>query len=659
MVDATGKRRAPFGSWASPVGAELIASATLRFEQAAIVGTSIFWSESRPGEGGRNVVVERDREGRTVDRVPAPFNARTRVHEYGGGAYVLADDGELFFSNDDDQRICRARRGEQPTAVTAASARRFADAVVDRARDRLIAVREDHGSDAIAASPAGEAVNALVAIDLASGAETVLARGHDFFSSPRLSRDGRRLAWLTWDHPRMPWQGSELWVAELDGAGIPRAPRKVAGGASESICQPEWSPEDELHFVSDRSGWWNLHRERGGTVDALHPMAAEFGEPHWSFGGAKYGFALDGTIVCAYEQDGGSRLATLAGDGSFAPLATSFCAIRDLRVGAGFVACIASSTTEAQAIVRLDLASGDVQTLRRATALRLDAGDISVAEPIVFPGSGGEPTHAFFYKPRNGVFEGPTGERPPLLVVSHGGPTGWTDAAFRLSYQFWTSRGFAIVDVNYGGSAGFGRAYRERLDGRWGEVDVDDVVAAARVVIARGDADGERVAIRGGSAGGYTTLAALTFRDFFRAGASHYGVSDLETLARDTHKFESRYLDSLVGPWPERADLYRARSPIHFADRMTSPLIVFQGAEDKAVPPSQAETMVGALRAKGLPVAYLLFPGEQHGFRRAATIRRVFEAELYFYGRIFSFVPAGAIEPVEIENLPPAPAGAA
>jgi dipeptidyl aminopeptidase/acylaminoacyl peptidase len=658
MSVGAGKREAPYGGWESPLGAELLASATLRFEQVALAGDSVFWSESRPAEGGRNVIVERDAEGRTLDRIPAPFNARTRVHEYGGGAYALADDGELFFSNDADQRVYRACRGEAPVAVTAASARRFADARLDRARNRLIAVREDHGVAGGGATHA-EPVNTIVAIDLATGAETVLAEGHDFFSSPRLSRDGRRLAWLAWDHPRMPWQGSELWLAELDDSGLPRSPRKVAGSTNESIFQPEWSPRDELHFVSDRTGWWNLYRLRDGKVEALHPMAAEFGEPHWDFGGSKYGFLPDGTIVCAFELEGRSQLARLGADGAFAPIATPFCAIRSVRVGAGFIASLAASETAVQAVVRIDLATGTTLTLRRASELRLDDDDVSVAEPIRFPGSGDAETHAFFYRPRNRAFEGPPGARPPLLVLSHGGPTGWTDSALRLSYQFWTSRGFALLDVNYGGSAGYGRAYRERLDGRWGEVDVDDVVAAARFIVARGDADRDRVAIRGGSAGGYTTLAALTFRDYFRAGASHYGISDLETLARDTHKFESRYLDSLIGPWPERTDLYRARSPIHVADRMTSPLIVFQGAEDKAVPPSQAETMVQAVRAKGLPVAYLLFPGEQHGFRRAATIRRVFEAELWFYGRIFGFVPVGAIEPVAIDNLPAPPPGAA
>ena len=650
MADS-GKRQAPYGSWESPIGAELLASATLRFEQVAIGAGSIFWSESRPAEGGRSVVVELTADGRTVDRNPPPFNARTRVHEYGGGAYALAEDGEIFFSNDADQRIYRARRGEAPVALTAAGARRFADARVDAARKRLIAVREDHGATAAGATHA-EPVNAIVAIDLASGAETVLAEGHDFFSSPRLSPDGGRLAWLAWDHPRMPWQGSDLWLAELDDAGVPRTPRQIAGGTTESICQPEWSPAGELHFVSDRSGWWNLHRLRDGKLEALHPMAAEFAEPHWVFGGSKYGFLGDGTIVCVFERDGRSQLARLDADGAFTPIATPFCAIGSVRVGAGFVACLAASETRrAGGRPHRSRERRDRDAAPRERAARSTPKTSRSPSRSASPASGGAETHAFFYRPRNRAFQAPPGERPPLLVLSHGGPTGATDAGLRLSYQFWTTRGFAVVDVNYGGSAGYGRAYRERLDGRWGEVDVDDVVAAARFVVARGDADRDRVAIRGGSAGGYTTLAALTFCDYFRAGASHYGVSDLETLARDTHKFESRYLDSLIGPWPERADLYRARSPIHCADRITSPLIVFQGAEDKAVPPSQAETMVNAVRAKGLPVAYLLFAGEQHGFRRAETIRRAFEAELSFYGQIFGFVPAGAIAPVEIENL--------
>jgi dipeptidyl aminopeptidase/acylaminoacyl peptidase len=381
-------------------------------------------------------------------------------------------------------------------------------------------------------------------------------------------------------------------------------------------------------------------------------MQAEFGEPQWAFGLSMYGFEPGGDIVCVYGQDGRSHLARLApGSAEFTEIATPFCAIREVQVGAGFAAFFAASETQIEAVVRLDLGSGEMQTIRRSSDIDPAPGDVSLAEAIAFPATGGGVAHAFFYAPANRAFTGPPGQRPPLLVASHGGPTGATSPALRLALQFWTSRGFAIVDVNYGGSSGYGRAYRERLDGQWGVVDVDDVVAAARFLVARGDVDGERVAIRGASAGGFTTLAALTFRSFFKAGASHFGVSDLEALARDTHKFESRYLDSLIGPYPECADLYRARSPIHFADRLSSALILLQGAEDEAVPPSQAEVMYRVVRDKGLPVAYLLFEGEQHGFRRAATIRRALEAELWFYGRVFGFVPAGEIEPVEIENL--------
>jgi len=641
---------APFGSWKSALGAEALAAATVRFGQIAIAGESIFASEGRPAEGGRNVVVECDAAGRSADLNPAPFDVRNRVHEYGGGAFLVADDGELFFCHDADQRIWRMRRGEAPRPVTRGGALRYADAVLDAARGRLIAVREDH-------SAAGEAVATLVAIGLASGEETVLAGGRDFFSNPRLSPDGSRLAWLSWDHPRMPWQGSDLWLAELDATGRAQNPRHVAGGERESIFQPQWSPGGDLHFVSDRSGWWNLYRERGGRIEALHGMAAEFGEPQWAFGLSMYGFATDGFILCLYEQGGRSHLGRIDTGGRFAEIATPYCSLRELHVAkaGGFAACFAASEREGEALVRFDLESTSFTALRRASDSVYEPADLSIAEPIEFPTEGGLTAHAFFYAPRNAAFVGEPGTRPPLLVVSHGGPTGVDNPALGPRLQYWTQRGFAVVDVNYGGSSGYGRAYRERLDGRWGVVDVDDVVNAARFLVARGDVDPERLAIRGASAGGYTTLAALAFRDIFRAGASHYGISDLETLARDTHKFESRYLDSLVGPYPARADLYRARSPANFVDRLASALILFQGAEDRAVPPSQAQAMYEAVKAKGLPVALLLFEGEQHGFRQAKNIRRSLEAELAFYGRVFGFMPADAIEPVEIENLPPPP----
>ena len=637
---------APYGSWASALSALRLAEGNVRLGQVRIAGDSIFWSEGRPSEGGRNVIVECDSTGRCSDANPAPFDARTRVHEYGGGAFTVAPSKEIFFSHDADQRVYRMRRDASPQPLTSAIDLRYADAVIDSAQHRLVAVREDHRG-------AGEPDNTLVAIDLASGAESVLAAGHDFFSNPRLSPDGTRLAWLSWDHPRMPWQGSELWCAELDARGEPGSPRRVAGGPEESIFQPEWSPSGELHFASDRSGWWNLYRERGGHIVPLHPMAAEFGEPQWQFAMSMYGFEPDGSIVCLFEQEGRSHLARIdIATGTFAEIETPFCAMREIQVGAGFAVLFAGSEREVESLVRIDLTSAEARVIRRSSEIAFDAGDVSVAEAIEFPTEGGTTAHAFFYAPSNALFCGETGARPPLLVVSHGGPTGATNAMLRPSLQYWTQRGFAVVDVNYGGSSGYGRAYRKRLDGAWGIVDVDDVVHAARFLVARGDVDAAHVAIRGASAGGFTTLAALTFRSFFKAGASHYGVSDLEALARDTHKFESRYLDSLVGPYPERADLYRERSPVHFPERLSSALILFQGAEDKAVPPSQAGAMFEAARAKGLPVAYLLFEGEQHGFRQARHIRRALEAELAFYGRIFGFVPADPIEPVTIENLP-------
>ncbi|MEO7056400.1 MAG: prolyl oligopeptidase family serine peptidase [Caldimonas sp.] len=650
------KQVAPFGAWPSPFGAELIAAGSVRLGQVKVSGQSIYWSEGRAADGGRNVVVERDAGGRCTDRVPAPFDARTRVHEYGGLAFAAGADGELFFSHDADQRLYRVSRGGTPVPVTAASGRRFADIEIDAGRHRLIAIREDHAG---VTDPTSEAVNTLVAVDLASGAETVLASGHDFFSSPRLSPDGTRLAWLTWDHPRMPWQGSELWLAELDANGLPVRPRRVAGGERESIFQPEWSPTGELHFVSDRSGWWNLYRQRAGAVQALHPMAAEFGQPQWLFGMSMYGFEPGGDIVCSYRRDGGSALARIDGDDTLHSLDIPFNVIGDLHVGAGFVAFVGASPTAAPAVVRIaldsagaTLASDAIEVVRRSSEITVAPEDVAVAEPITFPSENGAVAHAFFYAPTNGGWTGPAAKKPPLLVVSHGGPTSATTAELRLGLQYWTSRGFAVVDVDYGGSSGYGRAYRERLDGQWGVVDVDDVVAAARFLVSRGDVDGDRVAIRGSSAGGFTTLAALTFRSFFKAGASHYGISDLESLARDTHKFESRYLDSLIGPWPERADIYRARSPIHFTTQLSSALILLQGSDDKAVPPDQAETLYRAVRDRGLPVAYLLFEGEQHGFRKAATIRRALEAELFFYGRVFGFAPAGRLEPVTIDNLP-------
>lgn len=644
------KSPAPFGSWPSPVSAANIASASIGLGQIALRGDEIFWAEGRPQEQGRNVLVRRSADGALADITPAPFNVRSRAHEYGGGAFAVGANA-VVFSHFDDQQLHLIDAAGAVRQLTSDPAQRYADAQFDSSRGRLIAVREDHRNRS--SDSGSDARASLVSIDLGSGAAVELAAGHDFFASPALSPDGHRLAWLTWDHPNMPWDSSALWLADVDADGSMTGTRCIAGGTNESIFQPSWSPAGDLHFVSDRSGWWNLYRLRDGQVDALCPMAAEFGQAQWAFGMSTYGFCADGRIVCSVSRNGLAQLALLdPATGTFDRLDTPFCVIDGLRVSGKVAVFVGATKTEASALVRLDLRTMACQILHKSSTTALDPAYVSPAEAILFPTEAGLSAHAFFYPPANRDHVGPAGERPPLIVVSHGGPTTAATAGFKWSHQFWTSRGFALVDVNYGGSSGFGRAYRERLVGQWGVVDVDDAVNAARFLAARGSVDADRVAIRGGSAGGYTTLCALTFRRFFKAGASHYGIGDLEALVTDTHKFESRYLDRLVGPYPAQRARYRERSPIHFTERLASPMILFQGAEDKVVPPAQSQAMFDAVDAKGLPVAYLLFEGEQHGFRRAATICRVLEAELYFYGRVFGFEPADAIEPVEIRNLP-------
>ena len=640
---------APYGSWESPITTDLLLSTSINLAQPLIEGGAIYWIEGRPLEGGRNVIVRRAADGRQEDVTAPGFNARTRVHEYGGGDYTVHD-GTVYFANYADQRVYRQAPGEAPFAVTPEAALRYADFVVDAGRNRLICVREDH-------RPADrEAINTLVAIPLDGGEQVILAEGNDFYASPRLSPDGRRLAWLTWHHPNMPWDGTELWTAEFDAGGTLAEHQQIAGGPRESIFQPEWSPDGVLHFISDRTGWWNLYRQSDGLATPLCPMAADFGMAQWIFGLGAYDFESPSSILCAYTDKGQVVMARLdIESGRLTPFdllyTLKFPSHSRIRVSGSVAVYVGGSDTRPAAMVRLDLSTGDFEVLRRSTDLTIDSGYISVAQPIEYPTEDDLTAHAYFCPPQNEDYAAPEGERPPLIVTIHGGPTSATTGDFSVERQYWTSRGFAILDVNYGGSTGYGRAYRERLNGRWGIVDLDDCINGARYLVERGLVDGERLIIRGGSAGGYTTLRAITFRDVFRAAASYFGVSDMEALARDTHKFESRYLDNLVGPYPERRDIYVDRSPIYAADRCSAALILFQGMEDKVVPPDQSEAMFIAARNKELPVAYITFEEEGHGFRQARNIKRSIEAELYFYGRVFGFSPAGAIEPVEIENL--------
>jgi dipeptidyl aminopeptidase/acylaminoacyl peptidase len=637
---------APFGSWKSPITSDLIASNSIKFEQIVLDGSEIYWIERRPAENGRYVIVRRSPNGNRTDLLPPPYNARTSVHEYGGGSFAVSN-GSIYFSNFSDQHVYRMIPGSTPQPIAFSDQMRYADYVIDHQHNRMICVREDHTlSD-------HEPENTLVSVLLdGSGKSQILVSGNDFYSSPSLSPDGSYLAWLTWNHPNMPWDGTELWVGKFDEDGSIVQSQRIAGSTHESIFQPEWSPDGILHFVSDRSGWWNLYRWQEGGAVALREMEAELGVPQWVFGYSTYAFVSSHAIVCSFIKHGTTYLGYLdTTTGKLDCIGPPYSRLEWLQTSPEFAVFVCSSPTESSAVVKLDLDTLSIQALNQSSKASIEADYLSIAEPIEFPTEDGLKAFAFFYPPKNRDYTSSPDELPPLLVESHGGPTGMTYSELDLAIQYWTSRGIAVLDVNYGGSTGFGRTYRQRLEGKWGIVDVDDCVNGARYLVEQKLVDGNRLAITGGSAGGFTTLCALTFRNVFKAGASHYGISDLEALVRDGHKFESHYEHSLIGPYPERRDLYHERSPINFVDHLSCPIIFFQGLEDKVVPPNQAELMVSALRVKRLPVAYITFEGEQHGFRQAKNIKRALDAELYFYSRIFNFTPADVLEPVHIENL--------
>jgi dipeptidyl aminopeptidase/acylaminoacyl peptidase len=667
---------APYGSWQTPITSELVVRAAASLGAVVVDGDSVWWSELRPEEGGRTQIVHELGDGPAVDLLPQGFNARTAVHEYGGGAWWVRGRHTVWFANWDDQRLHQLTARAMPRAVTpdpeAPRGDRWTDGVLDASGRWLLVVREHHPPGG---TPA-DVVNEIVVLDTTGDLEPgALVSGPDFVSDPRLSPDGTRFCWLQWNHPDMPWDGTELVVADIDWTDTgPRLanptvvagrPHRAPGGASagESVFQPRWHADGSLWFVSDRTGWGNLYRWAGGEIEPRIQMEAEIGVPQWVFGQSRYAFTADGRVVFAYQSEGLDHLAVAAPDGSTDDLDLPYTAIASVEAAGDSVVFVGASATAEPAVVRVPLdpatdepggaEAGTPEVLRPPRDLRLDPAWFSVPEPIAFPTSGRRTAHALFYPPANPEAEAPAEEKPPLLVLIHGGPTAAARPMLQLGVQYWTSRGFAVADVNYGGSTGYGRDYLRQLDDNWGVVDLDDCVAAARWLAEQGHVDPDRLAIRGGSAGGYTTLAALAFRDTFAAGASHFGVADLEALATETHKFESRYLDGLIGPYPARRDLYIERSPIHHVDGFDRPLIVLQGLEDEIVPPNQAQMIVDALRGKGVPVAYVTFEGEQHGFRQAANIRRALDAELSFYAQVFGFdLPAAeGIEPVTVENL--------
>jgi len=618
------------GTWPSPVSAARVAAGSKPLASLRIDGARIHWLQGLPEENGR-VAAMVSTPGASPPRLltAAPLNVRTRVHEYGEGAYAVVGE-TLFFSNFADNLVYRQDADGVARPITHDSAQRHADFEHDAARRRLIAVREDHRGGS------HEARNSLVAIACEGAADPVeLAAGNDFYAAPRLSPDGRRLAWLAWNHPSMPFFDTELWLAEVAADGALVAPRRIAGGIGESLAQPQWSPDGRLFVVSDRSGWWNLYRvDAHDALQALCPMAAEFAHPQWVFGRDMFGFNGANEIIATCIEQGVSKLGRIElATRRWTPIASACTDIDELRVGPGFVAIIGGSPMVPRQVVRIDLASGASAVLASSVDELPDAGFLAAAQAIEFPSARGRTAHAFYYAPTHPDFVALQGERPPLVVTSHGGPTSSTNTSLRLNVNFWTSRGFALVDVNYGGSTGYGRAYRELLHHAWGIVDVEDCVAAARHLAERGLADPQRMAIRGASASGFTTLCALIFHDVFKAGASYFGVSDLAGLDADTHKFEQRYTTNYL---VSRSD-YAARSPLAHADRLNSPVIFFQGLDDKVVTPAQSESMVAAMKRRDIPVEYHAFEGEGHGFRKAATIETCLEAELAFYRRVFGF----------------------
>lgn len=650
----------PFGSWSTPITSELLVASAVRLGEVRVDGTDVLWAEGRPAEGGRTQLVRSDAAGARSQVLPDGFNARTAVHEYGGGAWWVRE-RVTWFVNWEDQRLYRLEPGGAPQPLTGEPAvprgDRWADGEVSPDGAWIVCVREQHAADGGAAGVRNEIVRLAAH---APSAPEVLAAGSDFVAAPRLSPDGRYLAYVRWNHPSMPWDDTELVRLDL-ASGVEAV---VAGGPGESVGEPSWTPDGRLWFLSDRTDWWNLYRaEPDGTITAVVEIDAEIGLPAWVFGTRRYAVLADGTVLFARFRNGYDGLAARLTDGQILDLPTPFTAYADLRLaGPEAVVVVAGGVAGEMEVTRIDLRdrTAELTRLRPPRELGLDPGMISSPEHVSFPSRAADgaarTAYALYYPPANPDFRPPEGELPPLLVVIHGGPTAAAVPVLNLGLQYWTSRGFAVVDVNYGGSCGYGRPYRQLLAGNWGVTDVEDCLAAARWLAETGRADPGRLCIRGGSAGGFTTLAALVREDTpFAAGADHFGVSDLAALAAETHKFESRYLDGLVGPYPEAADRYRERSPLTHVEKFSRPLIVLQGSEDAVVPPEQSEAIVNALRARGVPVAYLLFEGEQHGFRRAENIRRAVDAELSFYAQVFGFdLPAEEhIERVPVENLTP------
>lgn len=642
---------APYGSWASPISIDSITAATRIVTDVLVEGADIVLLEERSDEEGRTAAVLREADGRETTLTPAGFNVNTRVHEYGGGA-ALVSGGVLYFSNKRDGRLyAQALRGGAPQALTPEGVYRYADCAMDRPRAQLVCVREDHTGGRPSAVR-----NTLVGVPLAgSSAGVLLFEGTDFVARPQLSRDGRSLAFVAWNHPNMPWDATSLRVASIAAGKLDKVQTVVDATRGASVMQPSWSPDGTLYFISDETGWWNLWRWKGGTAESVAPLEAEIGGPMWRFGRRDYLVLDDDRLVVSITEAGVSRLAVLTpSTRQYTPIDLPYVSFDSLTANGPQVYAIGASRERPAEVIALDASLRSATVLRKNPATALPGSMVSKAESMTFDNREGKRVQAFYYPPRNPGYAATKGEKPPVLVLAHGGPTSARSPAYRQELQFWTTRGFAVLDINYSGSTGFGTAYRKRLNGRWGEIDVNDVVDAAKAAAARGLVDPKRSVVKGGSAGGFVVLAALAFqKEVFAAGINYFGVSDMAVLARDTHKFESRYLDTLVGPLPQAEAIYAKRSPLSAVDNIRAPLLTLQGLEDKIVPPQQSAAIMARVEANGVPAAYLAFDGEGHGFRGAKAKQQSLQAELSFLGQVLGFTPADSVPRLKLRNMDP------
>ena len=627
------KTQAPYGSWPSAISAETLAGSSVRYGHIQVDSDCLYWLQSQPENNGRQTIFCHQPDGTVLDMIPVGYSVRSRLHEYGGGDFVVHN-GAIVFANDTDQRLYLIH-DQEIKAITPEPqfkhALRYSDMHFHPSGDWLVAVRESHPEN----QDPRYVMNDLVAIDIQTLSVTELVSGDDFYAYPRIAHNGQELAWISWNHPDMPWDNTTLYRAEVCSTGVSNI-KAYMEKDDEAIYQPSWCPDGELHFVSDRSNWWNIYSLRDDILNALTPMVAEFGFPMWQLGVRSYQFLDDERIAAVISHDGYEQLCIVETDsGHISPCQLPFCYFQGgLQLAGDTLYFIAAGDTLSSAVYSYNYKTQSLLCLSGKATPDNDA--ISVAKSMYFPTAGEQKAHAFFYEPVNAEYEAQTDEKPPVIVMIHGGPTGATSAAFQTAIQFWTSRGFAVVDVNHRGSTGFGRAYRNALRYQWGVVDVEDCIAVIDYLTSEQLIDPERVAIRGGSAGGYTVYRTLQSSELFKAGMSRYGVADLIALTKDTHKFELRYLDRLIGDYPEQAEKYDALSPINHTDQFNCPMLLLQGDEDAIVPPSQSIAMAEALDHKQIPHKLVMLEGEQHGFRQKHNVVKALELELNFYRQVFA-----------------------